>query len=146
MDSDGGWRGVWKYGRRAGRPGPDRGGAGEMTQKRPRPENGMLGQGISPREISSPACGPVEANSAAACVYCWQPLGEMRRGRPAKFHPACRRAFDREARRIGGKNLRRRLARARKPRAPRPKRAVPRLSLAQYEDLRAFIARAAGWW
>ena len=60
----------------------------------------------------SPLQGPEEAIPGGACEYCGQPVPRRRRGRPGKFHPACRRAFDREARRTGGQVLRRRRARA----------------------------------
>jgi hypothetical protein len=108
--------------------------------------NGIQGEGISPREIPSPPCGPVEGNPGPGCAYCREPLVKRGRGRPGKFHPVCRRTFDREARRIGARSLRRRLARARKPQAPRPRRAILRLPLGQYEDLRSFVAASAAWW
>ena len=89
-----------------------------------------------------------EASQRPQCLFCRAVLDPRRSGRRQRFCPGgkCRRLFWQEARRIGGKNLRRRLAQARKPRTPGPKRAILRLPLAQYEDLRAFIAASAAWW
>jgi hypothetical protein len=78
----------------------------------------MEDSGISPREFSRPLQGPEAAIPGEPCDYCGQPVPRRRRGRPGKFHPACRRAFDREARRAGGQVLRRRRARASRPASP----------------------------
>lgn len=93
--------------------------AGEMAQNGAGPVAGTPGQGISPREIPSPPCGPMEANPEIVCVYCRRLLRQRRRGRPGKFHPACRREFDRQARRLGAKVLRGRLQAMARPRVAR---------------------------
>ena len=93
-----------------------------------------------------PKQGAVHAFSMGTCEACGTPLASGGRGMPKRFcNDACRGRFHSEARRVGGKVLRRRLARLGKVRAPRAKRPVLRLPRAQYDDLRAFVAASAAW-
>jgi hypothetical protein len=95
---------------------------------------------------AGPKQGAVHAFSVDICEACGTPLVGGGRGMPKRFcNDACRGRFHSEARRVGGKVLRRRLARLGKVRAPRAKRAVLRLPLSQYGDLRGFIATSAAW-
>jgi hypothetical protein len=104
-------------------------------------EGGMEDSGISPREFS----GGLQTGEAAipegGCDFCGHPVDRRRRGRPPKFHPACRRAFDRQARRVGARALRRQLARARHAAIERPRIPRPRLT-ARAKRLLAFLVAA----
>jgi hypothetical protein len=57
-----------------------------------------------------------------SCDQWGGPLQGAGRGKPQRFcQAACRRAFDVEARRVGGQAIRRRRARAQSIRSPRPR-------------------------
>ncbi len=60
-----------------------------------------------------------KGHSARACAYCGAVLDGGGRGKPQKFCKGrdCRRLFWQEARRVGGKVLRRRRSRQMKPRS-----------------------------
>jgi hypothetical protein len=87
-----------------------------------------------------------QASQGPQCLFCKTILAPRRSGRPQEFCPGgrCRRLFWQEARRLGGRILRRRL-KQRRGRRPRVRRPVLRLPRAEYKDLRTFVATAAAW-